>query len=152
MSTNISKLANKIAELAKIVNSEEVVETLIDAVDKKLESKNADYYTETVSKIRVLIEKHYSLSPSDLNNSFCMKDRKLTHPKILWVILVLEEFRGDRKLTAKHISNGLNSQKVYNYIQSYTNLEETFGTKISIEINKAYNKLKQSYEEYLSNR
>lgn len=145
MSKNtLAEYSRKLLELSNVETPEEVYSTLISAIDEKLKSKGSNDDTDRVKDIQSKVEKHYELESGSLVNSFTVKDRRLTEPKLVWVMVCLHIFEGDRKKVKNLIGNGLGSQKVYTCYQQFKNLSENVPHEKKIKT--VYNAIIKSYE------
>lgn len=146
MSDMIQRFAKKLIELSYHTSEKEIFQTLTNALDQKLETYgiSGDQEQQIVTKIRQLVEDHYDLKKGALINSFNSKERRLTEPKFLWVVISLHVFEGDRPKLLRVIGNGCNRQKIYSCMIAFENLND----KIPHErrIKETYNEIIQSYE------
>ena len=86
--------AERLIECSNHISEEELWDFLIGSLDKKLEEGGE--VNSISEKIRKHIEGYYNLSPNALNNAFNVKDRHLTEPKFMWVMISLHIFKGKR--------------------------------------------------------
>ena len=146
MSSKLAKLAERLLEFSKVSNEGEIVDFLISSIEQKMKLEGISESGIAVFKIRTLVEKHYGLHKTELNNSYLLKDRKLTEPKFMWVIITLQLFHGNRKKTLKEIRNGLSRQKVYTCFKQWNNLSAFFSETDSNALKNTYKKILESYE------
>lgn len=140
----IQHFAEKLVELSNVAPSSEVLETLILALDNKLESVNYNDESKIVKKVQSLIEKHYKIKRGSLNNSFQRKDRALTEAKFMWVIITLHFFKNDRNKVERIIKNGLTRQKVYQCKRQFDELKDSIPYEKALK--KTFKIIIKSYE------
>jgi len=140
----IQCFAEKLVELSNVAPESDVLDTLISALNKKLESVNGKEDSKVVSKIQSLVEKHYNLKNGALNNSFKRKDRELTEAKFMWVVITLHVFKNDRNKAERLISNGITRQKVYTCKKYFDDLKDRI--PYERELKETYKIIIQSYE------
>jgi len=140
----LNEFSRKLIELSNVLTADEVYSTLISAINEKLHSTGSSTDIERVKEIQVEVEKVYKLKSGALINSFRLKDRNLTEPKLVWVIVCLHVFDGDRSKVEKLIGNGLTHQKVYTCSRELERLDD----KIPHEkkIREIFNTIIKSYE------
>jgi hypothetical protein len=123
MSKSLSQLANRLIRVIEIYDEKEAYNTVLNALDDKIENSEAETSEQFfVNDIRSQIEKEFELPSGSLKNSFNVKDRCLTTPKLIWVIVVLNKFNFDRAKAEKLIGNGIHRQKIYTCIKEYREL------------------------------
>jgi hypothetical protein len=133
--------AERLFECLSSLEQDEILDTLTEALDSKLTD------TPSISqKVRKLVEEEYDLDPTVLDNSFNHKDRNLTEPKFMWVVVTLHMCKGDRKETKRLIGNGVTKQKIYTCNKHFSNLEDIYTEKDANRIKATFEKLIQSYE------
>jgi hypothetical protein len=145
MSNNkLVTLAERLIECSRFVSQDELVDSLIIFLDEKKEEHGES--DSIADKIRLHIEKFYELPPNALNNSFNVKDRHLTEPKFMWVMISLHIFKGDRKQVKKFIENGITSQKIYTCNKQFQNLEDIYTEKEAERLRETYKNIIETYE------
>jgi len=144
MSKKIQRLAKKLVELSDHTSEKEIIQTLIVALDSKLESYNGEKDKKIVLNLQRIVEKHYGLKKGGLTNSFKHKDRELTEAKFMWVIISLHVFLDDRKKVQRLISNGITRQKVYTCKRTFDELNEKLPHEKKLK--QTYKQIIQSYE------
>ena len=144
MSNKLSEFASKLIEYSNVASEDEVYSTLIKAINKELHKTGTTNELELVKEIRNEVEKHYELEKKALANSFNIKDRTLTEPKLVWVMVCLFVFDGDRQKVKKFIGNGISSQKVYTCHKEFKQLSDKVDHERKIK--EIYNLIIQSYE------
>lgn len=125
MSKNkMSIFFGKIQELLAVEPSEEVaINVMIDAIDERLGSTVGND-AEKVKIIRELIESQFVLTSAQLDFCFTFKDRAVTIPKLIWVIVSINVLNGDRSRVRRIIGNGLTNQKIYSCLKTYEELND----------------------------
>jgi hypothetical protein len=99
---------------------------------------------ELFTDLRTKVEHEFNLDPGSLINSFNLKKRHLTDPKLVWVNLCLHYTKGDRMKVLRMVENGLTYQKIYMCSKEFNELNEKIPHHKSI-IEKYHNIIK-SYE------
>ena len=140
----IQHFAEKLVELSNVAPASEVLETLILALNSKLESVNGNEDCKVVKTIQLLVEKHYKIKSGSLDNSFQRKDRSLTEAKFMWVIIVVKLFGNDRNKAERIIKNGITRQKVYTCQRKFDELNENIPNDKKLK--ETYKIIIQSYE------
>ena len=130
--------------MSNVAPESEVFDTLIKALNEKLETVNGKEENKTVKKIQSLVEKHYKLRGGALDNSFKRKDRELTEAKFMCVVITLHVFKNDRSKVERLISNGLTRQKVYTCWREFDDLNSSIAYEK--ELKETYKIIIQSYE------
>jgi len=141
----LTKLIEGFIVLTSIADEKSVYETLHSAIFGKIKKINGNGEQQTVKNIQKLVEVEYDLPKGALNNSFPLKDRELTEPKLMWVIVVLTVFKGDRAKVKRLIANGVTRQKIYYCNAKFTTLSEKI--KPDKEIIIKYQKIIHTYEQ-----
>jgi len=144
MSNTLTNFAEKLIEFSNVASEEEVYSTLIKAIDNRLNKSSAKNDCFIVQKIQTEVETRYNLQKNALVNSFIVKDRTLTVPKLVWVMVCLYVFDGDRKKVKKLIGNGLTGQKVYTCHREFKQLSDK--RESHKKIKEIYNIIIESYE------
>jgi len=145
MSNNkLVTLAERLIECSKFINQDELVDFLISSLNQKKKEHGSD--NNVADKVRVHIENFYCLSPNALNNAFNVKDRHLTEPKFMWVMISLHILKGQRKEVKKFIGNGITSQKIYTCNKEFQNLEDIYTVKEADRLRETYKKIVETYE------
>lgn len=141
----LTKLIEGFIVLTNIADEKTVYETLHSAIFGKIKKINGSGEQSTVRTIQDLVEAEYNLCKGALNNSFPLKDRELTEPKFMWVMVVLTIFKGDRAKVKRLIGNGVTRQKIYYCNTKFVSLSEKI--KPDKEIIIKYHKLIHTYEQ-----
>ena len=144
MGNQLTQFAERLIEFSSVADDSEVYSTLKRAIDDKLSDNGGFADVKLIGELRGLIECEYQLKPNALKNSFNLKDRELTEPKLLWVVVSLHFFKNDRKKIKKLISNGITSQKIYTCIKQFNELSERIPHEKKIK--ESYTKIIQTYE------
>ena len=144
MTKKIQRFAKKLVELSDHTSEKEIIQTLITALDNKLEAYNGSKDNQVVLKIQRIVEKHYGLKKGALNNSYKRKDRELTEAKFMWVIICLHVFEDDRQKVEKLVSNGITRQKVYTCKRTFDELSDKIHHERKIK--ETFKLIIQSYE------
>ena len=110
--------------MLQVAPEEEVLETMTNALDRKLSKIDVNNDPELVEDLRVRIESHYKLTDGALHNAFRSKSEHLTEPKLVWVMCCLHFFKGDRPKVERLVKNGVTRQHIYTYNRNFNNLGE----------------------------
>lgn len=142
--TKLTQLIEGVITLSGITDENTVFETLQSAITNKIKTVGGNTDQKIVDEIQLAVENHYNLKSGALSNSFSCKDRSLTEPKFMWVIIVLHLFKENRSKTKKFISNGLTRQKVYKCHSEYKQLDESI--KPDRQLIETFTKIIKTYE------
>jgi len=146
VSRKLHSFVESLGNLLKVTSEDDALETMTNALDRRLSKIEVKNDPELVEDIRVHIERHYKLSSGSLNNAFLQKSNHLTEPKLVWVMCCLHFFKGDRPKTIRLVQNGVSKQTVYNYVRKFNDLGELPHEK---SIKENYDIIIKSYEQNL---
>ena len=154
MSRKLSEFAEKLIEFSAVASEEEVYSTLIKAINNELDKvgtesdKPLDEHhsrdLDTVKEIRKMVETQYKLQKRALITAFLHKDRSLTEPKLVFVMVCLFVFDGNRKKVQNLIGRGLTGQKVYTCHREFKMLSDNIPHEQKIK--EIYHLIIKSYE------
>ena len=134
----------KLAEYMKLAPEKEVFDTLNNAIDTELQTLGKSKEKEIVAKIQFFVEKEYSLTKGSLSYCFSQKERHLTEPKKLWVLVVCALIT-DTKMVIKYIGNGLTRGHIYRYQDEFLDMSDKL--KHQRIFKEKFNKIIKSYGE-----
>lgn len=143
MSNKLHTFVESLTKALKVVPEKELLETMTNALDRKISKVELKNDPELIEDIRVRIESYYKLSEGSLNNAFRSKSEHLTEPKLVWVMCCLRLFHGDRPKVQRLVKNGITRQTIYTYIRKFKNLSDLPHEK---QIKKNYEKIISHYE------
>jgi len=146
-SKKLAEIGSLLIDFSGIASEEDVFETILSALRHGLEIHGLSEEKSVVEDIRKRIEQHYKLPEDSLINSFKKKDRYLTEPKLIWVIICLKIFNNERSKVENLISNGCSYQYIYMCHRKFQKLDSKY--KVDRDILSNYKAIIETYEPNL---
>jgi hypothetical protein len=143
MNGKLTQFVESLSRIVKVAPEDEVLDTIIEALDRKMSNIELKNEPELVLDLQTKIEQFYNLAPGSLNNSFKSKSAHLSEPKLVWVMCCMYFFENDRPKVKRLISNGITKQAIYTYNRKFYDLG-TLTHEVTIKEN--YTKIIQCYE------
>lgn len=134
----------KLAEYMRHAPEKQVFDTLNKAIDQELQDLGSPKQRESVLRIQSFVEKEYKLPRGSLTNCFSQKNRTLSEPKKMWVLVTCTIIK-DEKSVERLIANGLKRGHIYRYQHEF--LEMTDRLKHHKIFKEKFNKIIKSYGE-----